>query len=156
MCLSAQLRSAKVTHHELNVAAALAVLTAKRSLPRGIPNGLHQRLLPTIYKPPVDAIERDKRLPWTYWVRLRGAPTAERVSVDAYAWNGACTCPAFMDWSLKLLHAGMAPHDDLRCDHILAARAYAMQWDVPTAVGGASGAGSSSVLPVTAIPKQAS
>jgi hypothetical protein len=57
------------------------------------------------------------RLPETFMVALR-----------AFDWNGSCTCRTFTDVCAYLLCHGEGRQ---RCDHILAARAWAMEHEFP-------------------------
>jgi hypothetical protein len=61
----------------------------------------------------------------------RRVKMVHRVQIDAFAFNGRCSCEAFTFDCLPLLLRGALPSSGLRCWHIGKARDYWIEWMGP-------------------------
>ncbi len=59
------------------------------------------------------------------------ATSPHRVEIDAYHFNGACSCPDFKCRKEPKLSRGAKPSDELRCRHVRKARSYFLDEILP-------------------------
>lgn len=69
---------------------------------------------------------------WTFNVHSWSKPgTRHRVELDAFGWNGSCTCEWYEYNCAPELSRGAAPCDGYRCRHIHVARSYVLDEILP-------------------------
>lgn len=67
--------------------------------------------------------------PLRYLVKSRQRPDIEHlVQLDAYRFNGSCSCEHFSIPLLNKLRGGAVPSDDTRCFHIKHVRSHLLDW----------------------------